>query len=179
MVARLESYERIMRLKCLARTGWMQRGVPPALAETVASHSFEAAMLAYLIALEIGSGKINAYRAAFAALLHDAAEALVGDIPLWSSRRLGGLKDGLEEEAARELGLNDIAGMLGEEGIRHIVRAADLLATALQARRYMKMGYIETREIYQTSRNALCRIIEEELRDAQRLVESLLEEPCR
>ncbi|MGC8909404.1 MAG: HD domain-containing protein, partial [Fervidicoccaceae archaeon] len=40
----------IEALKSSARTGWMQRGVPPGMAENIASHSFEVAIISLIIA---------------------------------------------------------------------------------------------------------------------------------
>ncbi len=165
-----------MRLKCLARTGWMQRGVPPSMAETVAAHSFEAALLAYIIAVRIGVS--DPYKASLAALLHDAAETLVGDIPLWSSEKMKELKDLLEEQAFSQLGMGEEAAWLLEDPLKTIVRVADLLATALQARRYVASGYSEVEEIYRSSKQMACTLVEEKLRKAGGLVEELLGEPC-
>jgi putative hydrolase of HD superfamily len=171
-----EEYERLMSLKCLARTGWMQRGVPAPLAETVAAHSFEAAVLAYLLASR--TGIVDPGKAAAAAVFHDAAEGLVGDIPLWSSSRMEGFKERLEEEAFKELGLEDMLGLLGKDELRYVVRIADLLATALQAKRYMSSGYKGVYEIYETARQAACRLIAEGLAQARSLAEELLGEKC-
>ncbi len=175
LLGRME-YERLMRAKCLARTGWMQRGVPPALAETVASHSFEAAVLAYIIASRLQALRVDPYKASLAALLHDAAEVLVGDIPLWSSRRMSRAKERLEEEALGELGLWELRA-LGKGVLGLVVKAADLMATALQAKRYVATGYGEVEEIYRSSKQALCSM-DEQLEGLEEVVEELLGEGC-
>jgi Predicted hydrolases of HD superfamily len=76
--------------KNLVRTGWMQRGVPPALGETVASHSFEAAVIAYLISEELKEigVNVNPEHATVIALFHDIGESVLGDLPKWATQRI-------------------------------------------------------------------------------------------
>jgi Predicted hydrolases of HD superfamily len=67
-------------LKNMPRTGWVQRGIPPALAEVVASHIYEAS----IICLEIGYrlaklgiiGYDDAIRSAVITLVHDIGEGV-------------------------------------------------------------------------------------------------------
>jgi putative hydrolase of HD superfamily len=63
------------RLKATTRTGWARRGVPEP--ESVADHSWGAALLCLLFADEAG---VDRARAMEMALTHDLAEALTGDI---------------------------------------------------------------------------------------------------
>lgn len=96
----LTLYSRLATLKLLPRTGWLQRGV--ANPETIAEHTFGVATLALLVGdltPEIDRGKLLAL-----ALLHDLAEALLGDLPA-SARRLFGAdaKHAAERRAAEEL----------------------------------------------------------------------------
>jgi putative hydrolase of HD superfamily len=66
----------IARLKEVPRTGWLDRGIPLEETESVADHSFGVALLAWLLApLEIDRA-----RAVELGLLHDLAEAIVGDM---------------------------------------------------------------------------------------------------
>jgi putative hydrolase of HD superfamily len=62
----------------IARTGWLMRGVPVLLAESVAEHSF---LTAY-ICLELGSRiqGVDLAKATLYALLHDLGEAFTGDL---------------------------------------------------------------------------------------------------
>jgi putative hydrolase of HD superfamily len=62
------------KLKRVRRKGWVDRGV--ADAESVADHSYRLALLAWALARERG---LDADRAVKIALLHDLAEAEVGD----------------------------------------------------------------------------------------------------
>jgi putative hydrolase of HD superfamily len=62
------------KLKRVRRKGWVDRGVPDA--ESVADHSYRLALLAWAVARTRG---LDAERALKVALLHDLAEAEVGD----------------------------------------------------------------------------------------------------
>jgi putative hydrolase of HD superfamily len=65
------------RLKRAARTGWLDRGIPPAACESVADHTFRTALLAWLAA----GDDLDRDRVLKLALLHDLAEAVTGDLP--------------------------------------------------------------------------------------------------
>ena len=131
----------------LARTGWMLRGVPQGEAETVASHSYVAAVIAFELAVEASNRgfKVNPYKAASLALLHDLAEGVIGDI----SRRagIGEAKRRAEEEAFKSLGVSRVAKELFtefEEGSTlesRVARMAELLATYWMALIYSCRGY--------------------------------------
>jgi len=80
----LASYLRLMRLKRLYRQGWLKRGLPEGLCESVAEHSFGTALLALLVAGTAGDGgsigRADASRAAILALVHELGESYAGDI---------------------------------------------------------------------------------------------------
>jgi len=78
-------HSRLMTLKLLPRTGWLQRGVTNS--ESIAEHTFGVATLALIVGDQVPS--IDRGRLLTIALLHDIAEALVGDLP-YSARRLFG-----------------------------------------------------------------------------------------
>ncbi|MBW9140261.1 MAG: HD family hydrolase [Candidatus Aramenus sulfurataquae] len=135
--------------KNLARTGWMQRGVPPSMAETVSSHSFEASVLAYAISLKLREKgvEVNPDHAAVIALFHDVGESVLGDLPKWASRRVD--KSQAELEAYRELGIGE--ELFKEYKERNtleakVARLSDRLSTVVQANRYAKLGF-DVREI--------------------------------
>lgn len=140
-------YERVMGLKWLARTGWMQRGIPPAVAETVAAHTFEVAVLAHLLATELerAGAPINVRRVLELALYHDMPEALEGDIVKWVKDRLPHeVAEGVEREAADALGVPEglVNEMVTPSSLEaQVVKFADNLATCLQAMRYLRQGY--------------------------------------
>jgi putative hydrolase of HD superfamily len=66
----------IARLKEVPRTGWLDRGIPWEETESVADHSFGVALLAWLLA----PPELDRARVVELALLHDLAEAVVGDL---------------------------------------------------------------------------------------------------
>ncbi len=134
----------VTALKNLVRTGWMQRGIPPSLGETVAEHSFEAAVLAYYLSTALSSSgvKVDPNRAAVLALFHDAGEAILGDLPKWATERLSD-KRKAEVEANGLLGTDAIFLEYKSQGTieAKIARLSDRLSTLLQAYRYRKMGF--------------------------------------
>lgn len=137
-------------LKSIPRTGWVQRGVPPAVAEVIASHSYEASV----ICLEIGHrlsriGVIagdDVSRAALIALIHDVGEGVMGDLNRYTSRELGRVKQEIEMRAVDHIG-SEIISELYREYIDRNTRASklahmcDKLSTYIQARRYRRSGY--------------------------------------
>ncbi len=150
-------YERVMGLKWLARTGWMQRGIPPAVAETVAAHTFEVAVLAHLLATELErvGAPIDVRRVLELALYHDVPEAVEGDIVKWVKDRLPHeVAEGVEREAADVAGVpeglvNELVTLSTLEA--QVVKLADNLATCLQAMRYLRQGY-DMRDILEGTR---------------------------
>ena len=72
----------LQRLKRLDRTGWILRGLPNGT-ESVAAHSFGVTVTAMILADELvhRSVVVNMERVLRMALLHDWAEARVGDMP--------------------------------------------------------------------------------------------------
>lgn len=66
-------------LKRLRRTGWVDRGVPRAEVESVADHSLLTTLTAWLAAAE--DATLDRDRVLKLALVHDLAEALIGDAP--------------------------------------------------------------------------------------------------
>lgn len=96
----LTLYGRLATLKLLPRTGWLQRGV--AGPESVAEHTFGVAALALLVGDHLPD--LDRGRLLTIALLHDMAEALLGDLPASARRLLGAeAKHAAERRAADEL----------------------------------------------------------------------------
>lgn len=161
MVALLEKklLEVLAALKNIPRTGWVQRGVPPAIAETVASHLHEASVLCLEIGVELASIGIiraeEAYRAAMIALIHDVGEGLVGDLNRLISEEIGDLKEEIEERAVRSIGSSEILSLYREYKEKSspsskLAHMCDKLSTYIQARRYAALGY-SVEEIAETS----------------------------
>lgn len=135
----------IESLESLARTGWMLRGVPNTLAETVSSHLFASA----LIALEAGfrmkkSGvPVDPFRAAAIALVHDLGESVIGDIA-----KVSGIDKSSAEEAAFESlkvssSIKDLFREYeGSETVEALVaRVSEAAATYLKGCYFKKLGY--------------------------------------
>jgi putative hydrolase of HD superfamily len=80
----------LQRLKRLERTGWSLRGMP-AGTESVASHSFGVSVTAMLLADELVKRgiELNTDKILRMALVHDWAEARVGDMPRTATNYFG------------------------------------------------------------------------------------------
>ena len=63
-------------LKTQPRTGWIDRGIPLIETESIADHMYRMS----IIAMAVPSTKVNIDKCVKIALVHDIAEALVGDI---------------------------------------------------------------------------------------------------
>lgn len=72
-------------LKRMPRTGWTYAGVPAAEIESVAEHSFNAAVIAFALATMEGA---DPQRCAVLALFHDTQESRVTDISYLGKRYL-------------------------------------------------------------------------------------------
>lgn len=66
-------------LKRQKRTGWLDRGVPPAAVESVADHSLLTAITAYVVACD--ASDLRTDRVLALAVVHDLVEAITGDPP--------------------------------------------------------------------------------------------------
>jgi putative hydrolases of HD superfamily len=164
----LASYFRLMRLKRLYRQGWLKRGLPEALCESVAEHSFGTALLALLLAGKDGDcgslGRVDPARAALLALVHEMGESYAGDItPVDGVSRED--KERLERDAiARALdGHPDRDWLLGlweefEDGTTpeaRFVRQLDRLEMGLQAALHEAEGYPGMGEFYDSARRTV------------------------
>ncbi len=152
--------------KNLVRTGWMLRGVPASAGENIAEHSWEASILALVLGymLKDRGLRINPEKAAAIAIIHDIAETVMGDIPRWSSEKMGNTRDTLEREAFNELKLPEGLHTLIYEGLEQktieakLAKVCDYLSTYLQARRYVRNGYIHVEEIAENMRKILFKL---------------------
>src|SRR5687767_10299004 len=103
----------IQRLKGLERTGWMLRGLG-AGAESVADHSYGVVVAAMLLADEVKArgAAINIERVLRMAVLHDWAEARVGDMPRTATDYFGSEP----RKRAERTAFGDIVSGVKEEG---------------------------------------------------------------
>ncbi len=139
--------EHIVALKLLPRIGWLQRGV--ANAESVADHSFGLAALA--LVFTAADDSVDRERVLAMALIHDVAEALLGDLP-FSARRLIG--DAVKRDAERRALVELCAPLPGGERLiwlweeyaagatreARLVKALDRIETLVQALAYERAG---------------------------------------
>ena len=157
----IKLHEYIARLKELRRTGWVQRGVSDP--ETVASHSYAVALLTMVIADLRGLNTLDAVRMA---LIHDLAESIIGDLTPEMKVRLGDLEErerrffeDLVKLMPRELAETYLDSWRrfskDEDEVSRLVREVDKLERGLQAVRYLRKGYGEVKEIYDSTLNEL------------------------
>lgn len=101
MRATLDALLKLVPLEHLPRTGWIQHGIAPA--ESLAGHMLGVAHLALALAPRVDP-PLDVDRVVALAVVHDAGEALLGDLPRSGSQLLPpGAKARAEAEAARLL----------------------------------------------------------------------------
>ncbi len=149
----------IYRLKRVLRTGWLVRGIPRGSVESVAEHSFGAAVLAWEVARRLRERGVNVdpQRAALIALVHDLPEAVALDLDAEASRIYGEAKRKAEEAAARKVLDGELLELWREfERLEteeaKAAKLADVLDMALQALEYAKIGFKGYREFVQSAR---------------------------
>ncbi len=151
-------------LKSTPRTGWMLRGVHAAIAESIAEHMEEATILALYLGEKLGScgARLDVLRAAGIAAVHDAAEAIVGDIVKFTADAMGKkLKEEIELKALRSIFTDTIIARLAEEYMSSnsqealLAKLSEQLATLLQALRYIEQGYRDVCEIAISMSNSI------------------------
>jgi len=155
-----------MKVLWLARTGWMQSGVPATIAETVAQHTFIASLIALNLFPKIrASGKaFNEAKVLKMILVHDIHEGLCGDLPKWVGERIN--KRVLEEEAISNMNLPEEIKMVLKEYTlmksdeAKIARLADLMATWRMAIYYKQLGY-DVDDIVRSSQIELMKLAKE------------------
>ena len=131
------------RLKRMNRTGWVMRGIPNP--ESIAEHSFRAALLGYFLAKDRG---LNVEKVAGMLLIHDLAESLIGDITPEGEKFMNKLD--IEEKAIKEISekteIDDIYLLwiefnYGDSEEATLAREVDKTEMAYQAREYKELGY--------------------------------------
>jgi len=160
--ARVRAVEVIYGLKNMPRMGWLKRGVPLAMVESVAEHVAMTAVLSLTLASQARDRglRVDVERALKMSLVHDLAEALTSDVDKDLDRllsRLGVKKADLAREGSREL----LRPLMGGEALElledfeamrslesKVVRAADVLERLIQGLLYAKAGCAR-REVYE------------------------------
>lgn len=92
----LAFFRTIEELKRTPRTGWLDRGIPASETESVADHTLLTALIAWTLAMDDPS--LDADRVLKLAVVHDIAEAIVGDIPPYAPEEI---PDGSDPDALR------------------------------------------------------------------------------
>jgi len=133
-------------LKRVKRSGWWAEKVENP--ESVAEHSFRTGVIAFILARMEGLGEAEANRLCTAAVFHDMHEARIGDMHKITARYIHVTKElerGVEREQAAGLPApiqKSIQGALElSEQERAILKDADYLECAFQAKEYLDIGY--------------------------------------
>jgi putative hydrolases of HD superfamily len=133
-------------LKRVKRSGWWAEKVETP--ESVAEHSFRAAVVAFVLARMEGLDDAGANRLCAAAVFHDMHEARLGDMHKITARYIE-----MKRELERKVESEQAAGMpvpvrksvLGALDLtdkeRTILKDADYLECAFQAKEYLDIGY--------------------------------------
>ncbi|AFL66493.1 HD domain-containing protein [Desulfurococcus amylolyticus] len=144
----------ILNLRHIPRTGWLLRGVPPVIAESVAEHIFLTSIIAMDIAEKLWSRNIrlDKARTLSMSIIHDVPEAVTGDIIRLVKANAEEYFSIIESQAIKELGIQEYESLYNElssgETLESIVvKVADDVATILEGRRLMEMGYHQVEEI--------------------------------
>lgn len=157
--ALVDLLEALDPLSELPRTGWVLRGV--ASPESIAAHSYGVAVAAMAItdALRDEGASVDGERVLRMALLHDAAEARTGDIPM--PAKTSALRDALHtmEAAAVEAMLPEPYAEVWTEAESkesleaRIVKAADKVQMMVKLRIYEKQQRGRLDEFWANPRN--------------------------
>ncbi|RLG75304.1 MAG: phosphohydrolase [Thermoprotei archaeon] len=144
----------INAIKNTPRTGWILRGVPAPIAESIAEHMYEAAFLSIILYSELAKRgvKIDLGETVLITILHDVPEAYTGDI-------IKAIKDKIpyteeielsfvEEKIKVPIIVNLIKEYIEKRSVEAVLaKLAETLSTYVQAKRYVKMGYHNVKEI--------------------------------
>ncbi|MDP6538892.1 MAG: HD domain-containing protein [Planctomycetota bacterium] len=134
-------------LDALPRTGWIQHGI--AAPESVAGHLTGTALLALTLAPRVEPA-LDVDRCVALALVHDAPEALTGDLPHGARERLPEGAKATAEAAAAEAVLAPLSPLAlarfaeveaGRTREARLVRLCDRLALGVRLVAYLRAGH--------------------------------------
>ena len=149
----LDFIEEIGVLKNLSRTGWRFRGIKDT--ESVADHCYRVSLLSMILAdvLTEQDVPLDVEKVMRIALLHEVAEARIGDLPFPALKYISEEVKAAGERAAVE-SMFESFGPLQQKYIQlwdefegatsiegKLVRAADKLELMIQVLEYEKIGY--------------------------------------
>ncbi len=139
-------------LKHTVRTGWLDAEIYRG--ESIAGHMYHSAVIALVLRGRSGRRDIDWARVVEYCLIHDMAEARVGDIPAPVKTDMDrAIEANVLKEMLGRLGIDLGDGL--EEGTpeAHIYKLSEQLATLLQGYEYWRRGFRnpKVREIMETS----------------------------
>lgn len=144
----------INAIKNAPRTGWTLRGVPASIAESIAEHMYEAAFLSIILYSELARHgvKVDLGKTVLIAILHDVPEAYTGDIIKAIKDKIPYTKEielnFIEEKIKVPVIVNLIREYIEKRSVEAaLAKLAETLSTYVQAKRYVKMGYHDVKEI--------------------------------
>jgi putative hydrolase of HD superfamily len=157
----------LQRLKNLDRTGWTLRGLAPRT-ESVAAHSFGVGVTAMMLTDELAAQgiKIDSERVLRMSLLHDWAEARIGDMPKTATHYFGSEQRKRAESAAFEDIVEGLAagGDLYRELFKdyeerdsleaRLVKAADVIDLLVEVLALERAGVMGLDEFWEVARDA-------------------------
>jgi len=155
----------LQRLKRLDRTGWVLRGLPNGT-ESVAAHSFGVAVTAMLLADELQTHgvEVDVEKLVRIALLHDWAEARVGDMPRTATEYFGADTRRRAESAAFGDMVSHLGNRVRYDGLYNdyelresvearLVKAADILDLLMQVLSLERAGARGLDEFWDVAKN--------------------------
>ena len=164
----------------MPRIGWIQRGIPQAIAESVGDHILLTSYLALVLCNNARGvdDNVNADKCVTMALIHDIHEALTGNVGN-SVRSLISDWKNIEVRLFNELQLPEELGnyfreyryALSIEG--KIVNLSDKLATLIRACMYARAGY-DTRELIINYREIVERLLSEFTGDVGQVIKNIV-----
>lgn len=167
------------QLKQEKRTGWVRRGVNGP--ESVADHSYRMAMMAFAMAPEAG---VDANYCVNMGLVHDLAEAIVGDLVIEGEDHNRDPITKEEKAAKEEAAMESICKLIGMEGDKALklwreyeaqetkearfMKDLDKLEMLCQAREYEEMQGEELTDFYKSTegkiKSPICAAVDKEIR---------------
>jgi putative hydrolase of HD superfamily len=167
----------IINIRHVPRTGWVLRGVPPAVAETISDHIFLVTLLSLKISEDLMEKgfEVDVAKTLTMSLVHDLPEAVTGDIVRYVKEEEPSYFKIIEEKSLESLGMGKYIPLYKDFEEREslesiIVKLSDYLATIIEGRRLVALGYRDVEEIVENMENLVKNILKSltniQLRDA-------------
>ena len=160
----LRPYLRVLGLKRLYRQGWLKRGVPELVCESVADHSFGTAMLALLVAGRPPFSDADPRKACLMAVVHELGEVYAGDITpvdgVSKEDKHTLERESLERVVAGAPGARELVALWeefekGKSPEARLVKRLDRLEMGIQAAVYRADGFPRMEEFLDSARRAV------------------------